>query len=51
MVLQGDLFKRLIKSGGALEEKFVAGDVILPMLLTLEYLHARGIYHRYAGIA
>lgn len=44
--MQGDLFKRLIRSGGMLEEKFVAGEVILPMLLTLEYLHARLIYHR-----
>jgi hypothetical protein len=46
-VLQGDLFKRLIRSGGMLDEKFVAGEVILPMLLTLEHLHARSIYHRY----
>lgn len=45
-VLQGDLFKRLIRSGGMMDEKFVAGEVILPMLLTLEHLHARSIYHR-----
>jgi hypothetical protein len=44
--MQGDLFKRLIRSGGMLDEKFVAGEVILPMLLTLEHLHARSIYHR-----
>lgn len=45
-VLQGDLFKKLIRSGGSLEEKYVAGEVILPLVLTLEHLHARGIYHR-----
>jgi hypothetical protein len=45
-VLQGDLFKKLIRSGGVLDERFVAGEVILPMLLTLEHLHARSIYHR-----
>lgn len=44
--MQGDLFKRLIRSGGQLDEKFAAGEVILPMLLTLEHLHARSIYHR-----
>lgn len=43
------MFKRLIRSGGMLDEKFVAGEVILPMLLTLEYLHARSIYHRWAA--
>jgi serine/threonine protein kinase len=43
---QGDLFKKLIRSGGSLEEKYVAGEVILPLVLTLEHLHARGIYHR-----
>ncbi|WIA42359.1 hypothetical protein OEZ86_008368 [Tetradesmus obliquus] len=43
---KGDLFKRLIRYGGMMDEKFVAGEVILPMLLTLEHLHARSIYHR-----
>lgn len=43
---QGDLFKKLIRSGGSLEEKYVAGEVILPLVLTLEHLHGRGIYHR-----
>lgn len=43
---QGDLFKKLIRNGGSLEERFVAGQVILPLVLTLEHLHARGIYHR-----
>ncbi|KAF6263970.1 kinase-like domain-containing protein [Scenedesmus sp. NREL 46B-D3] len=46
MCAKGDLFKRLIRSGGMLDEKFVAGEVLLPMLLTLEHLHARSIYHR-----
>ena len=45
-VLQGDLFKKLIRSGGVLEEKYVASEVILPLLLTLEYLHKNKIYHR-----
>lgn len=40
------MFKKLIRSGGSLEEKYVAGEVILPLVLTLEHLHARGIYHR-----
>ena len=43
---QGDLFKKLIRSGGTLEERYVAGDVILPLLLTLEHLHSVHIYHR-----
>jgi serine/threonine protein kinase len=44
--LQGDLFKKLIRSGGTLEEAYVAGEVILPLLMTLQHLHARKIYHR-----
>jgi serine/threonine protein kinase len=43
---QGDLFKKLLRNGGSLEERYVAGEVILPLLLTLEHLHARSIYHR-----
>jgi serine/threonine protein kinase len=43
---QGDLFKKLIRSGGVLEEKYVAAEVILPLLTTLQHLHARKIYHR-----
>jgi serine/threonine protein kinase len=43
---QGDLFKKLIRSGGVLEEKYVAREVILPLLLTLQHLHARRIFHR-----
>jgi serine/threonine protein kinase len=43
---QGDLFKKLIRSGGSLDERYVAAEVILPLLVTLEHLHGRGIYHR-----
>ena len=43
---QGDLFKKLIRSGGVLDEGYVASEVILPLLLTLEYLHAHRIFHR-----
>ncbi|GBF92565.1 aurora-like kinase [Raphidocelis subcapitata] len=43
---KGDLFKKLIRSGGTLEEAYVAGEVILPLLLTLQHLHARKIFHR-----
>lgn len=45
-MLQGDLFQRLIRAGGVMDEKFVAGQVTLPLLLTLEHLHARCIFHR-----
>ena len=44
--LKGDLFKKLIRSGGVLDEAYVAAEVILPLLLTLEYLHAHRIFHR-----
>jgi serine/threonine protein kinase len=44
--MQGDLFKKLLRSGGNLPEAYVAGQVILPLLLTLEYLHNNKIYHR-----
>lgn len=43
---KGDLFKKLIRSGGTLDEKFVAGEVILPLLLTLGHLHKHCILHR-----
>eukprot|EP00877_Chromochloris_zofingiensis_P012129 jgi/Chrzof1/716/Cz01g26040.t1 len=43
---KGDLFQRLIRAGGVMDEKFVAGQVTLPLLLTLEHLHARCIFHR-----
>ena len=46
LALQGDLFKRLIKGGGVLDEKFVVTEVILPLLVTLEHLHNRKILHR-----
>jgi hypothetical protein len=31
-----------------LEEAYVASEVILPLLLTLEHLHHNKIYHRWA---
>jgi hypothetical protein len=43
---QGDLFKKLIRSGGVLEEAYVAAEVILPLLLTLQHLHSARIFHR-----
>ncbi|GBF94873.1 aurora protein [Raphidocelis subcapitata] len=43
---KGDLFKKLIRSGGTLEEPYVAGEVILPLLMTLQHLHARKVFHR-----
>ena len=43
---QGDLFKKLIRSGGVLEERYVASEVVLPLLLTLQHLHSVKIYHR-----
>ena len=43
---KGDLFKKLIRAGGALEEGYVAREVVLPLLATLEHLHARRIFHR-----
>jgi serine/threonine protein kinase len=43
---QGDLFKKLIRSGGSLDERYVAAEVVLPLLTTLAHLHARRIYHR-----
>lgn len=43
---KGDLFKKLIRSGGTLDEKFVASEVILPLLLTLGHLHTNSILHR-----
>ena len=46
VALQGDLFKKLLRSGGSLEEHYVARQVLLPLVLTLEHLHARRIYHR-----
>ena len=43
---KGDLFKKLIRAGGALDEGYVAGEVVVPLLLTLQHLHARRIFHR-----
>jgi serine/threonine protein kinase len=43
---KGDLFKKLIRNGGMLDDKYVAAEVILPLLLTLEHLHSVKIYHR-----
>ncbi|KAI8467878.1 MAG: kinase-like domain-containing protein, partial [Monoraphidium minutum] len=43
---KGDLFKKLIRSGGVLDDKYVAGEVVLPLLLTLQHLHSVRIYHR-----
>lgn len=43
---KGDLFKKLIKNGSMLEEKFVDVEVVVPLLRTLDYLHANHILHR-----
>lgn len=45
----GDLYKRLVRAGGVLGEAEVARDVVVPLLLTLTFLHASHIVHRCAG--
>jgi hypothetical protein len=40
----------LIKSGGTMEDKYVATQVILPLLLTLEHIHSNKIIHRCARL-
>lgn len=42
----GDLYKRLVKAGGVLSEAEVVRDVVVPLLLTLSFLHANNIVHR-----
>lgn len=42
----GDLYKRLVRAGGVLSEGEVARDVVVPLLLTLTFLHANNIVHR-----
>jgi len=43
---RGDLFKKLIRNGGSLDERYVASEVVLPLLGTLAHLHASKVYHR-----
>mmetsp|Transcript_9745 Transcript_9745/g.27861 ORF Transcript_9745/g.27861 Transcript_9745/m.27861 type:complete len:729 (-) Transcript_9745:367-2553(-) len=43
---RGDLFKELIRKGGTMEESRVCTEVVVPLLLTLQYLHSRRIVHR-----
>ena len=42
----GDLYRRLVRAGGVLSEAEVARDVVVPLLLTLTFLHANNIVHR-----
>ena len=44
----GDLYRRLVRSGGVLAEADVCRDVVVPLLLTLTFLHANHIVHRWA---
>ena len=44
----GDLYRRLVRAGGLLAEGEVARDVVVPLLLTLTFLHASNIVHRRA---
>lgn len=43
----GDLYRRLVRAGGVLSEAEVARDVVVPLLLTLTFLHANNIVHRW----
>ncbi|KAI8463587.1 MAG: hypothetical protein J3K34DRAFT_526873 [Monoraphidium minutum] len=43
---KGDLFKTMIRSGGTLDERYVAAAVTAPLLATLAELHAGGVLHR-----
>ncbi|KAL4447603.1 hypothetical protein ABPG75_004822 [Micractinium tetrahymenae] len=42
----GDLYGRLVRAGGLLAEAEVCRDVVVPLLLTLTFLHANHIVHR-----
>jgi hypothetical protein len=44
----GDLYQRLVRSGGLLAEADVCRDVVVPLLLTLTFLHASHLVHRCA---
>ena len=44
----GDLYRRLVRAGGTLPEGEVCRDVVVPLLLTLTFLHASHIVHRCA---
>lgn len=44
----GDLYRRLVKAGGKLGEAQVCREVVIPLLLTLTFLHANHIVHRCA---
>ncbi|KAK9817875.1 hypothetical protein WJX72_003532 [[Myrmecia] bisecta] len=43
---RGDLFKHLLRQGGTIEEPKVCTEVVIPLLLTLAFLHANAIIHR-----
>lgn len=47
----GDLYRRLVRAGGTLGEAEVCRDVVVPLLLTLTFLHASHIVHRCAAAA
>jgi len=40
------LYRRLVRAGGLLGEAHVCRDVVVPLLLTLTFLHANHIVHR-----
>lgn len=42
----GDLYGRLVRTGGLMAEADVRRDVVVPLLLTLTFLHANHIVHR-----
>lgn len=42
----GDLYRRLVRAGGLMAEADVCRDVVVPLLLTLTFLHANHIVHR-----
>lgn len=45
----GDLYRRLVRAQGLLAEADVCRDVVVPLLLTLTFLHANHIVHRWVG--
>ncbi len=47
-VAGGDLYRRMVRGGGMLPEGEVCRDVVVPLLLTLTFLHANHIIHRWA---